>query len=413
MTGIRVTKDLFWVAFALTVMVVPAFGEDATLDLSQVAPAPTIPGIGPLTNNQIKQWLAGSENHKPLAVKLPLGLSLGQSQMKGLDKNPMTLAKIELGRQLYFDTRLSADNTVSCASCHHPQEGFSRHTATGVGIEGQKGGRNSPISYNRILSDAQFWDGRAASLEAQAVGPIQNPIEMGNTHEATVVRLKKIDGYVVQFQKIFPETGLTIDNVGKAIAAFERTLVTGPSAYDYNESYKRFASLETEDLEDLKTDSPNFYAEYEQLQKLVALYPMSESAVRGQDLFFSKRVGCSACHVGANLADEQYHNLGVGMSAKDPDMGRFTETKVEKDKGAFKTPTIRNVALSAPYMHDGSMATLEEVVEHYNKGGNKNSWLSDKIVPLKLTPQEKLDLVEFMRACTGAFPLVSSGRLPQ
>ena len=217
----------------------------------------------------------------------------------------------------------------------------------------------------------------------------------------------------MQFQKVFPETGVTIDNVGKAIAAFERTLVTGPSAYDYNESYKRFATLETEDLEDLKTDSPKVYAEYEQLQKLVALNPMSESAIRGQDLFFSKRVGCTACHVGANFSDEQYHNLGVGMSAKEPDMGRFTETKVEKDKGAFKTPTIRNVALSAPYMHDGSMATLEEVVEHYNKGGDKNRWLSDKIVPLKLTPQEKIDLVEFMRACTGAFPLVSSGRLPQ
>ncbi len=392
---------------------VPAFGQDATLDLSQGVPAPVIPGIGPLTNDQIKEWLSQAENHKPLTVKLPLGLSLGESQIKGLDKNPLTLAKIELGRQLYFDTRLSADNTVSCASCHHPQEGFSRHTATGVGIDGQKGGRNSPVSYNRILSDAQFWDGRAASLEAQAVGPIQNPIEMGNTHEAAVASSKKIDGYVMQFQKIFPDSGVTIDNVGKAIAAFERTLVSGPSPYDYNESYKRFATLETEDLEDLKTDSPELYAEYEDLKRKVAAEPMSESALRGQDLFFSKRVGCSACHVGANLADEQYHNLGVGMSAKEPDLGRYTETKVEKDKGAFKTPTIRNVALSAPYMHDGSLATLEEVVEHYNKGGDKNPWLSDKIVPLKLTPQEKIDLVEFMRACTGAFPSVSSGRLPQ
>lgn len=140
---------------------------------------------------------------------------------------------------------------------------------------------------------------------------------------------------------------------------------------------------------------------------------MSESALRGQDLFFSKRVGCSNCHVGANLADEQYHNLGVGMSAKEPDLGRFAETKAEKDKGAFKTPTIRNVALSAPYMHDGSLATLEEVVEHYNKGGAKNPWLSDKILPLKLTPLESNDLVEFMRACTGSFPFVTGARLPQ
>ena len=346
-------------------------------------------------------------------MKLPLGLSLGESQMKGLDKNPLTLAKIELGRQLYFDTRLSTDKTVSCASCHHPQEGFSRHTPTGVGVKGQKGGRNSPVSYNRILSDAQFWDGRANSLEAQAIGPIQNPIEMGNTHEAMVMTLKNVEGYSLQFEKIFPDSGFTIENVGKAIAAFERTLVTGPTPYDYNEAYKRFAMLEPEDLEELKTDSPETYAQYEEAKLLAEANPMSDSALRGQDLFFSKRVGCSNCHVGANLADEQYHNLGIGMSAKEPDLGRFTETKVEKDKGAFKTPTIRNVALSAPYMHDGSLATLEEVVEHYNKGGDKNPWLSEKIVPLKLTPQESIDLVEFMRACTGSFPSVSSARLPQ
>jgi cytochrome c peroxidase len=381
-------------------------GEDPSLTMG-------IPGAGPLTNEQIKEWLANPANHEVLEVTLPLGMSLGQSQIKGLDKNPLTRAKIELGRQLYFDTRLCSDNTISCATCHHPQEGFSRHTKTGVGIGGQKGGRNSPVSYNRILSDAQFWDGRAASLEAQAVGPIQNPIEMGNTHELCVETLKAIPGYVMQFEKIFPDKKLTIDTVGMAIAAFERTLVTGPSPYDYHEAYKRFTSLEAEDLVDLKQDSPETYAQYEDLKSKVQFNPMSDSAVRGFELFFSKRVGCSACHVGANLADEQYHNLGIGMAAKEPDLGRYAETKVEKDKGAFKTPTIRNVALSAPYMHDGSLATLEEVVEHYNKGGDKNKWLSDKIVPLKLTPQESLDLVEFMRACTGTFPPVSSARLPQ
>ena len=381
-------------------------GEDDTLTSG-------IPGTGTLTNEQIEAWLANPANHEPLKVSLPLGMNLGESQIKGLDKNPLTRAKIELGRQLYFDTRLSADSTVSCASCHHPQEGYSRHTATGVGINGQKGGRNSPVSYNRILSGPQFWDGRADSLEAQAVGPIQNPIEMGYTHEACVTALKDIPGYAMQFEKIFPGEGVTIEGVGKAIASFERSLVTGPSPYDYYEAYKRFASLEEEDLAELKDDSPETYAQYEQLQIQVETNPMSDSAVRGFDLFFSKRVGCSACHVGANLADEQYHNLGIGMSAKEPDLGRFAETKVEKDKGAFKTPTIRNVALSAPYMHDGSLQTLEEVVEHYNKGGDKNKWLSDKIVPLKLTPQEKIDLVEFMRACTGTFPFVSTARLPQ
>ncbi len=412
MLKIDMKRCLLW-ALTLTLTTVAASAQQSTLDLGKDELVLGIPGSGPLTNERIEEWLSQEVNHQALTVKLPLGLSLGESQMKGLQKNPLTLAKIELGRQLYFDTRLSGDNTVSCASCHHPQDGYSRHTPTGVGIRGQKGGRNSPSSYNRILSDAQFWDGRAGSLEAQAVGPIQNPIEMGNTHAAAVATLEKIDGYKMQFMKIFPDSGVTIDNVGSAIAAFERILVTGATSYDYNESYKRFAALSEEDLDDLKTDSPETYAEYEEVKLLAELNPMSESALRGQDLFFSKRVGCSNCHVGANLADEQYHNLGVGMSAKEPDLGRFAETKAEKDKGAFKTPTIRNVALSAPYMHDGSLATLEEVVEHYNKGGAKNPWLSDKILPLKLTPLESNDLVEFMRACTGSFPFVTGARLPQ
>ncbi len=372
-----------------------------------------IPGTGPLSTDDINKWLDDPANHEVLDVTLPLGMKLGESQMKGLDKNPLTRAKIELGRQLYFDTRLSADSTISCASCHHPQEGFGRHTVSGIGIGSQVGGRNSPVSYNRILSDKQFWDGRAASLEEQAVGPIANPIEMGNSHEGCVGCLNGIPGYVMQFKKIFPDRGLTIDTVGEAIASFERALVTGPTPYDYRESLKRFDQLEAEDLADLKEDDPDTYAEYLAMKQASAENPMSLSAIRGQELFFSKKVGCSNCHVGANLTDEQYHNLGVGMDKDMPDLGRYEVTKVDKDRGAFKTPTIRNVALSAPYMHDGSQSTLEEVVEHYNKGGTPNKWLSDKIVKLDLKPQEKLDLVEFMRSVTGSFPKVNTGRLPE
>jgi len=372
-----------------------------------------VPGDGVLTTSDLNAWLANEDNHIELEVALPLGMSLGQSQIKGLAANPMTRAKIELGRQLYFDTRLSADGTVSCASCHHPQEGFARHTRFGVGIENQEGGRNSPSSYNRILSDLQFWDGRAESLEAQAVGPIANPIEMGNTHDKCVATLKSIPGYKVQFEKVFPGHGLTIGTVGMAIAGFERALVTQPSPYDYRESYRKFAELDPLDLEDIKSDDPKTWAEYVEVKALASTAPMSASAVRGQELFFGKKVGCSNCHVGANLSDEKYHNLGVGMGVEKPDLGRYEISKDEKDKGAFKTPTIRNVALSAPYMHDGSQKTLEEVVEHYNKGGTPNKWLSDKITPLKLTAQEKIDLVEFMRACTGEFPYVASGRLPE
>lgn len=364
-----------------------------------------ISGKGALSVADVKAWLDKTENHQTLEVELPFGLSAGAGQITGLKENPLTRAKIELGRQLYFDKRLSADNTISCASCHAPDEGYARHTQFGEGIKGQKGGRNSPVSYNRILSGAQFWDGRAASLEAQAVGPIANPIEMGNTHDGAVKTLKGIEGYTIQFEKIFKD-GVTIDNVGKAIASFERTIVTGPSPFDYYEKLLPFTKMDKEDLEDIKED-------YEPILALTKQHPMSESAIRGRNLFFSERVACTACHVGANLADEKYHNLGVGMMAPKPDLGRFEVTKVEKDKGGFKTPTIRNVEFSAPYMHDGGLKTLEEVVEHYNKGGHPNPQLSEKVKKLNLKDQEKADLVAFMKACTGAFPKVETGRLPE
>lgn len=372
-----------------------------------------LPGSGPLTQDELVEWLAVPLNHEEIIPQLPLGLAAGATQIVGLKENPLTRAKVELGRQLYFDTRLSSDNSVSCASCHHPDEGFARHTQFGIGVDGQEGGRNSPVSYNRILSSAQFWDGRAGSLEEQAVGPIANPIEMANTHEKAVATLKEIPGYVLQFDAVFGKGQVNIDNVGKAIAAFERVLVTGPSAYDYNEAFKRFANLDEDILESLREDNPEVFARYQEAKRAAAANPMSESALRGQGLFFSKTVNCSACHVGANLADEKYHNLGIGMDSKTPDLGRFAVTNEAKDKGAFKTPTIRNVASTAPYMHDGSLKTLEEVVEHYNKGGTKNEWLSDKMHPLKLTDQNKKDLVNFMKACTGSFPRVERGRLPQ
>ena len=372
-----------------------------------------ISGEGTLTSDQIQAWLEKPENHVPLEIVLPLGLMAGTSQIQGIADNLMTRAKIELGRQLYYDTRLSADNTISCASCHDPDEGFAKHTQFGVGINGQKGGRNSPVCYNRILSSSQFWDGRAASLEEQAIGPIANPIEMGNTHDKAVETIAGIPGYEMQFRVIFGDEGVTIDNIGRALATFERAIVTGPAPFDYYDGVRPFLALKPDDLEALKEDDPETYAKYQASKAAADAHPMSASAVRGRDLFFSEKVGCTACHVGANLADEKYHNLGIGMAAENPDLGRFVISKDEKDKGAFKTPTIRNVALSAPYMHDGSQKTLEEVVEHYAKGGTPNQWLSTKIKKIDLKPQEKADLVEFMKACTGEFPITERARLPE
>lgn len=376
-----------------------------TVMLGEASLTAGVPGTGPITLDQIDTWLADPKNHVPLDPTLPLGLSQGVGQIQGLADNPLTRAKIELGRQLYFDPRLSLDSTVSCATCHHPSTGYTAHTKTGVGINGQQGGRNSPVSFNRILTAAQFWDGRAESLEAQAVGPIANPIEMGFTHDGVVERLASIPVYARQFEAIFGE--LTIDRVGQAIATFERAIVTQPSPFDSNEQLLPFSKMDEEDI----ADDEELAAKYAEAKAAAEAHPMSESAKRGRDLFFGK-ANCTACHVGANLADEQYHNLGVGMAADEPDLGRFVVTNEEKDKGAFKTPTVRNVALSPPYMHDGSQATLEEVVEWYDKGGHPNPWLSDKIKPLNLTEQERGDLVEFMKACTSDTPPVETGRLP-
>lgn len=367
-----------------------------------------IPGTGPLTVEQVKTWLADDKNHAPLEIELPLGLSAGTGQIKGVQANRLTRAKIELGRQLYFDGRLSKDGSISCASCHDPDQGYAAHTQFGIGVGGQMGGRNSPVAYNRILSDLQFWDGRAASLEAQAVGPIANPIEMANTHENCVKTLAGIEGYRLQFEKIFGS--VTIEAVGQAIASFERAIVTGPAPFDYYEQFRPFLGM---DPEELKQDDPDTYKLYMAAKQAADAHPMSDSAKRGREIFFTDKGACTACHVGPNLADEQYHNLGVGMMAEKPDLGRFEVTKQDKDKGAFKTPTIRNVALTAPYMHDGSQKTLEEVVEWYAKGGHANPTLDAKLKPLKLSDQDKKDLVEFMKACTGEFPKVERARLPQ
>lgn len=393
----------------------PSIHAVETVELGKARLTSGISGKGALSVAEIKKFLADPKNHVELAVTLPEGLAAGASAIYIPEDNPLTRAKIELGRQLYFDKRLSGDGTVSCADCHSPATGYGANTQFGVGIKGQTGNRNSPVSFNRILSKAQFWDGRADSLEAQAIGPMANPIEMGNTHEAVVKLIGSNEGYRIQFEKIFGKKP-DITLAGKAIAAFERTIVTGPSPYDLYEPVRRLLESfpeELADLDELKTEDPDLYKQFTELKAVSDRHPMSEEAKRGRDLFFSQKSNCSACHVGANFADELYHNLGVGMDAANPDLGRYSETKQEKDKGAFKTPTLRNIAQTAPYMHDGSQATLEEVVEWYAKGGHPNPHLSDKIKKLDLTAQDKKDLVEFMKALTGPLPEMETARLPQ
>lgn len=310
-----------------------------------------------------------------------LDIPNGLGRMRIPRDNPHSQAKVELGKQLYFDKRLSKDNTVSCATCHDPEQGWSNGEAFATGIEGQVGGRNSPTIINSAFQYFQFWDGRAAHLEGQALGPIENPIEMGMSVDDLVPKLNAIEGYREQFQEVFG-TDVTSENVAKAIAAFERTILSGDAPYD------RYIAGDTDAL--------------------------SEAAKRGMNLFFN-RASCSACHSGKNFTDGAFHNIGIGLDKEEPDLGRYTETNLLGDRGSFKTPTLREIARTAPYMHDGQLATLKEVIEYYNKGGFPNDQLDEEIFPLQLTEEEIADIVTFLTEGLSSekYPHIDPPELPK
>ncbi len=322
-------------------------------------------------------WLSLSISPLQAADDVPLGLK----KVVWPENNKPSAEKIELGKQLYFDKRLSRDDTISCASCHDPKKGWSNDDAFATGIKGQRGGRSSPTIINSTYQDLQFWDGRAKGLEGQALGPIQNPIEMDLTLPEVVAKLNKIEGYKKQFQKVFG-TDVTEDGMAKAIAAFERTVLSGGAPYDL------FKAGDTKAL--------------------------SETAQRGMKLFFGK-AHCSACHVGPNFTDGAFHNIGVGMNVEKPDIGREEQSKQGGDRGAFKTPTLREIAKTAPYMHNGSQKTLEAVVEYYDKGGFPNDTLDEEVYPLKLTAEEKADLVKFLKEGLSSpkYPDIEPPKLPE
>jgi cytochrome c peroxidase len=280
--------------------------------------------------------------------------------------NPQTSGKVLLGKKLYFDTRLSADNTISCATCHDPAKGWSDAGPTSSGIRGQLGGRRSPPVVNAAYSPLQFWDGRAQSLEEQAKGPIQNPIEMGNTHEVMIATLSKLTGYTDEFKAVFGTSPITVDQVAQAIAAYERTIVTTDSPFDR-------------------------YVRGDQTA-------LTNQEKQGLEIFNGKG-HCSSCHWGGYFSDGRFHNLGVAPAAgQKPDEGRFAVTKNVADMGAFKTPTVRDAAKRAPYMHDGSEKTLEDVVMLYNRGGGPDNMNLDPLmVPLGLSKKEVTALVAFMK----------------
>lgn len=354
-------------------------------------------------------WLDGAR--RPVAAQtpgarfaVPLGLPADIWESLIPKDNPLTPEKVALGEKLFFDKRLSLDRTISCATCHDPATAFAESNMVAIGIENRKGARNSPTVLNATFNVLQFWDGRAPSLEEQAKLPLINSVEMGmKDHAQVVARVREVPEYQRDFAAVFGNAGITIDTITKAIAAFERTQLSGNAPFD------RFIAGDQNAI--------------------------SESAKRGWALFNGK-ARCVTCHAfNASqpfFTDFKFHNIGVaakdqnfpalarrarGLLAASPqqqqkiidelalspgfsELGRYLVTKQPKDIGAFKTPTLRDVELTAPYMHNGAEKTLLDVVNFYDKGGEANPNLDGGMRPLKLTDQEKEDLVELMKTFT-------------
>jgi cytochrome c peroxidase len=288
-------------------------------------------------------------------------------------KFSVTPEKVRLGRLLFFDGRLSSDGTVSCATCHRPGNAFSEPTAHSTGVGGKTGNRKSPTFINGAWASipVYFWDGRAASMQEQAAGPMDNPVEMGNTHEMVVDTVRGIGGYRKAFKELYGDEVLNIDRIADAIAAYETTRMSGNSAWDRYKAGDQTA--------------------------------VSEMVKLGDQIFFGKGL-CAQCHAGWNLTDSGFHNIGIGWdpaAKKFADQGRGKVSGKPEDTGAFKTPTLRDIAKHAPYMHDGSIETLREVVAHYDKGGNANPWLSGRVKRLGLTRAESEALVAMMVSLNG------------
>lgn len=283
-------------------------------------------------------------------------------------------AKIALGLRLFFDSRLSGDNQTSCASCHIPALAFTDGKPVAIDSNGRALRRNTPTLLQSANNTSQFWDGRVRTLEEQVFEPIRHPDEMNQNLDVLPAELAEDPDYVNLFEEAFGSP-ITLQGISSAIAAFERTLLSRNSLFDRYLTGERTA--------------------------------ISAEARRGMNIFQMKGQ-CGSCHKGLDFTDHAFHNLGVSEpNPQQPDLGRYLVTKNEADRGAFKTPTLRNIAQTAPYMHNGSLKTLEEVVTFYNKGGGKNPRLDPAMTPLGLTQQEQKDLVAFLITLTGKLPAIT------
>jgi len=295
----------------------------------------------------------------PLPARVqPLGLA----ELPPAEHSPEVAA--ELGRRLFFSTELSRDRTVSCASCHRPELGFADDRARSSGVAGQETERNTPSVLNRAWSARLMWDGRASSLEEQVLLPIENPLEMGLPLAEALQRLAQNTELAALFERAFggpPERA----TLARALAAYLRRLVLGDSPVD------RFRAGEIEALSD---------------------------AERAGLWFYESRGGCWRCHSGPNFSDEDFHATGVGARDGVPEQGRAAVTGATADRGKWKTPSLRGLAATAPYMHDGSLATLEDVVEFYRLGGRASDNLDPDLMPIEMSAEDARNLVAFLRA---------------
>jgi cytochrome c peroxidase len=286
-------------------------------------------------------------------------------------KKPSIITQEKLGEKLFFDPILSLDHTISCASCHKPDFAFADTSAFSKGVGGKLGNRNTPSVMNMAMRETFFWDGRAASLEAQVVGPIENPVEMNLPFSKAVLRVRNHTGYRKLFYQVFKKLPDSASIV-QAIASFERTLETDQTPND------RW-------IDDLPGG-------------------LTEAQIRGRDLFMSNRTRCFDCHFTPDFTADEFRNIGLFNGKESKDSGRYLISRNPDDIGKFKTPGLRNVAMTAPYMHDGSFKTLREVIDYYDEPAKfmKHSINRDTILPIKigLSEQEKQDMVAFLHALT-------------
>jgi cytochrome c peroxidase len=363
-----------------------------------------ITGSGPLTLADVETWLADARNHEPLEFVLPLGLRSMAGDTKIPPDNPLTRAKIELGRQLFVDMRLSGpDRNHACFHCHMPGRAYS-----GVDLAGDPAAgvpmRIAPSILNRIFSESQFWDGRRATLEEQVTDPIFSPYEMNNSPAGLLALLNSAPAYRRQFEVIFGE--VSVENAARALACFVRALVGAEAPFDF---WMELKAWEGRDQATLSEAERRFA---DKVRTFAREVPFSPTARKGHALFVGK-AGCQACHSGANFTDEKFHNVGAGWDDPLSDEGRQRVTGRVEDRGAFKTPTLRNLRNSRRYMHADQLETLEDVVDWLSNGGTPNPHLDPLVRPLNLSPAEKRQLLAFLEALNGRTPALALGRLPE